>query len=83
MNKKGGIDPQNEESLKKAEAADLITLPEDVQGTNCFNCKFNEIIDPKKKVGYCMNKKVLQPVSSRMCCSLWDAEGSIRPWEKK
>jgi len=72
---------ENEEDkpsrLDRAKAADLVTLPENVEGTNCANCKF---IDLKEKM--CKHPQVDQKVSERMCCALWDAEGTIREWEE-
>lgn len=68
----------DEQRLQRAKAADLITLPENIEGTNCANCKF-------VKTGenlYCTHKKVLQNVTPKMCCIYWDAEGVIREWEK-
>jgi hypothetical protein len=35
--KNGGIIPQD---MKTAKKADLISLPPDVEGTNCGNCRF-------------------------------------------
>jgi ribosome modulation factor len=56
-------------------AADFVTLPESVKGTNCSNCRFQE-----NKV--CQNPEIQgQPVTERNCCALWDAEGTQRPWE--
>ena len=39
-NDQGGLDPANHEELARYKHADLITLPADVKGTNCGNCKF-------------------------------------------
>lgn len=63
--------------LDRAEHADLITLPENITGTNCSNCKF---VDLKTKM--CNHPEVNQKVSERMCCKYWDAEGTKREWEK-
>lgn len=62
--------------MGRAKAADLIALPDGVSGTNCGNCRF-------VKRGFCENEKVRQPVTDRMCCALWDADGVVRPWEEK
>lgn len=62
--------------LERAKEADLITLPENIEGTNCGNCKF---VDLKNKM--CLHPKVAQKVSEKMCCALWDAEGVVREWE--
>lgn len=63
---------------ERAEKVDLIVLPEAIQGTNCGNCKF---INPD--TNDCNNKEVLQKVSERMCCALWDAEGVKRKWKEQ
>lgn len=81
MNKNGGINPQSQEDLIKAKEVDLITLPKDIKGTNCFNCKFNKIVDTENRIGYCTNPKVKQLVNERMCCALWDNKGVERPWK--
>ena len=70
----------SKEDQEVAKAVDLITLPESVEGTNCFNCKYIKKWD--FEAGFCMNKKIELPVTSKMCCALWDAEGTIRSWEK-
>lgn len=67
-----------DEKLERAKNVDLITLPKDIKGTNCANCKF---IDIERE--YCTHKDVAQKVSPRMCCALWDAEGVKREWETK
>lgn len=67
-----------DEKLERAKAADLMTLPEGIEGTNCANCRF---VDLERE--YCTHKDVDQKVSPRMCCALWDAEGAKREWETK
>lgn len=81
-NKTGGIDYQDKESLGRAKKADLLTLPKKVDGTNCGNCKFVKILHEEKGEGFCTHKDVRLPVTSRMCCALWNADGSSRSWEK-
>jgi len=67
---RGGIVPSN---IKRAKRVDLITLPEDVKGTNCGNCKWiNE--------GFCTHPEVKMHVNDRMCCAEWDNKGVKRPW---
>jgi hypothetical protein len=64
--------------MERAKEADLVTLPEQVTGTNCANCKWVE-------GNFCKNPKVNQDLKDsapRMCCALWDAEGTKRAWEK-
>jgi len=78
----GGYDgdddtPEEEaQELKRAEKVDLITIPVGIAGVNCGNCEY---VNSKKN--YCNNKKVLQEVNVRMCCSLWDNKGTKRAWE--
>jgi hypothetical protein len=69
LNEQGGIDPKNEEEMKRAEKADLITLP---GGTK------KEGKDKK----YCNNEKIKMEVTIRMCCAYWDNIGVKRPWLK-
>jgi hypothetical protein len=67
---------EDENKLERAKAADLVTLPETIVGTNCSNCIF---IDLETKT--CKHPQVLQKVSERMCCAFWDAPGTLRAWE--
>ena len=78
-NELGGVEAENKEQLEKAKNVDLVTLPRDVRGTNCFNCKFikNKMI----KHGYCSHPKVSQNVNGRMCCILWSATGEHRQFK--
>lgn len=64
--------------MKVAKKVDLIVLP--VPGTNCGNCKF---LTKTKDGLFCNNKKVKQPVTKKMCCSLWDRDDVKRPWGKE
>lgn len=82
MNKQGGTTPNDEAASKRAKKSDLVTLPQKVEGTNCANCKYVEILDKKQGLGFCVNKKVFQLVTKRMCCALWDADGTLRSWKK-
>jgi hypothetical protein len=70
----GGLIPTSSE---RAKAADVITLPEGVEGTRCDNCVFIRKIEGKK-YGYCVHPKVRMPVNNRMCCKWWNAEGTLR-----
>jgi hypothetical protein len=71
----GGVIP---EAKDRAKAVDLITLPDDVKGTNCGLCVW---ID--EDGDYCTNPKVDMPVNERMCCNLWQRHGTLREYEKK
>ena len=63
--------------LAAAKHADLITLPESVQGTNCGNCEYFV-----KKTKFCKHEEVQQTVSDKMCCKYWDHPDAKRAWEK-
>lgn len=62
--------------IKRAKQSDLVVLPKEITGTNCFNCKFIERSNDGQ--GFCNNDKVLQNVTERMCCCFWDADGTTR-----
>lgn len=76
-NAQGGFDPTSKEQIKKFKKVDLITLP--VEGTNCGNCMFMVKVD--KGVGWCNHKEVLEYVTPRMCCALWNNTDVKRQWE--
>ena len=76
FNRQGGVEIRSHEDLLRAKKADLITLPKDVTGTNCFNCKW--IKNKEGKVGYCSHPKVAQDVSERQCCANWDNSKTLR-----
>lgn len=82
INKQKGIDYNTNTDNKKAKEADLITLPKEVKGTNCSNCKFVKIIDEKHKIGFCEHPKVKLNVTDHMCCKFWDNKDALRSWEK-
>jgi hypothetical protein len=69
--------------LERAKEADLITLPENVEGTNCGNCKFFSGHGNNFGTGMCIHPRVSQKVTARDCCALWDAPGTKRKWEEK
>ncbi len=78
LNEIGGY-RYSEEQNKIAKKVDLLTLPKGVEGTNCFNCVFIKKYD--NHTGFCINKDIQLPVTSKMCCALWYGEGSFRSWE--
>jgi hypothetical protein len=78
MDPHGGLVPP---SLERAKKVDLITLPIELVGTNCGNCKHFEGL--RGAPGFCNHKDVRMHVTNRQCCVKWDAEGTYRPWEKK
>lgn len=75
LDKLGGEIPSD---LERAKKADLITLPKNVPGTNCSNCKF---VTEKGKGHFCDHPEVQMVVTKKNCCAFWDAEGAIRAWE--
>lgn len=80
-NKQGGIDDIYSDSLKRAKNVDLVTLPENISGTNCYNCKW--IKEKTRSKGYCSNPRVSQYVNNRMCCAIWDSNDALRNFEGK
>jgi len=82
INHIGGYNYSEKEN-QTAKKVDLITLPKSVEGTNCSNCMYVKILDANKGLGFCTHKEIQLPVTARMCCSLWNAEGSLRSWEHR
>lgn len=76
-NKNGGMDYENRNDISRARKVDLITLPKNIAGTNCENCKFVNLFKM-----FCTHPDILLYVTDRMCCAMWDREGSIREWQK-
>jgi hypothetical protein len=68
----GGLIPTDEE---RAKAADVITLPKGIDGTNCGNCLFIKKIKGRENK-HCLHPEVDMPVNDRMCCKHWDAYGT-------
>jgi len=77
MNVQGGVDPVDQGALARAARTDLVTLPLDVEGTNCGNCRF---VTGGNPIAFCLHPSVWQAVTARMCCALWDATGTRRSW---
>lgn len=73
----GGVIPQD---MATAKAADLITLPPSVPGTNCFNCMYALSISGNPSTRYCRHRRIRQIVNERNCCSYWDNPEVKRPW---
>lgn len=78
----GGINETDKPALERAKKADLVTLPEDVEGTNCYNCKWISSYKNDEK-GMCTEPHVRQYVNQRMCCILWSGKGEYRPFKRK
>ncbi len=70
LNEQGGIDPSTDGDMKRAQTADLITLP---GGSR------DEVIGKR----FCNNEAIQLYVTVRMCCAYWDNKSVRRPWEKK
>jgi hypothetical protein len=68
LNDQGGLNPQSQDEMKRAQKADLITLP---GGTR------SDIISKK----FCNHPAIQMYVTIRMCCAYWDSPGVIRPWK--
>src|SRR5581483_6226868 len=60
--------------------ADFVELPQDVEGTNCGNCEYNED-------GECQYNGVVDlrglSVDSGHCCAFWDSPGTMREWQEQ
>jgi hypothetical protein len=69
LNVQGGIDPKTPEEMKRAEKADLITLPGGSKADTLTK-------------RYCFNDQIEMFVTVRMCCGYWDNIGVKRPWKK-
>lgn len=77
----GGVNNSDPDAIKRAKDADLVTLPKEVKGTNCYNCQW--ISSDKKPYGkMCKNPKVKQFVNERMCCALWANKGMYTPFKR-
>lgn len=74
LNKLGGILARTEDELARAKNVDLITMPKDIDGTNCGNCKFI-------KQHHCSHPRVNQKVNNRQCCVLWSRNGEYRQFK--
>jgi len=75
-NKDGGY-TYSGEALKIAEKFDLITLPKNIEGTNCANCSW---YTPYKDGGFCFRSNILLPVTAKMSCAYWNSLSVKRDW---
>lgn len=76
-----GFRPKNEAELKKFKHADLIVLPNKIEGTNCGNCEYGS----EKGIDgilYCRHKDLECWVTDRMCCKYWDHADVKRNWKR-
>lgn len=76
-NNQGGFTPETDQQLKRFKHADLITLPENVKGTNCGNCSY---MRHQGKIGFCAHEEIQDYVTERMCCQYWDHKDINRAW---
>ncbi len=68
LDPQGGLKMTDKKVLKTAQDADLVTLPGKATTTEKFMCT---------------HPKVKLPVTERMCCAFWDAQGILRAFGKK
>lgn len=66
VNENGGLKAPSKEYLKMSKEVDLATLP-------------GKATVAEK--GFCDHKKVMEWVTERMCCALWDGEGTKREFK--
>jgi len=69
LNSVGGIDPKGDFEIYRAQATDLITLPDGSK-------------DDAADKRHCHHPKVNMFVTARMCCALWDHDKVKRPWQQ-
>jgi hypothetical protein len=69
LNDQGDLDPKTDETMQRAQKADLITLPGGSK-TEVTNKKF-------------CKKKLQMLLPSACACAYWDNEGAWRPWKQK
>lgn len=85
-NRLGGINEMDKKALDRAKRVDLITLPDEVDGTNCYNCIFiSSHKQEEDDIDYamCTHPEVRQYVNERMCCTLWSGKGEFRPFKRE
>lgn len=75
VNEQGGVEPQNKRAAK---LVNLLTLPLEVKGANCENCRYYNSFN--KLAGFCHNPKVKQFVNKRMHCALWSTPGELKEY---
>ncbi len=69
----GGVIPIDRE---RAKAAELVTLPMDVQGKSCKSCDY--FVDAESR---CVNAKVDMPVTEHQACRWWANPGTFKTWK--
>jgi hypothetical protein len=81
VNEQDGFQYLDREDAKRAVGCDLGTLPLEIQGTNCGNCKYARASVQDRNIIECAHPAVRLPVTARMCCAFWDSIGFKRAWE--
>lgn len=66
LNENGGIKPYSKNYVKMSKEVDLVTLP-------------GKATVSEKAI--CEHKKIMDWVTERMCCALWDGEGTKREYK--
>lgn len=66
----GGFSLSDPQQLDNAKKAVLVSMPHDITGTNCANCKYfsND---------FCNHPQMKLAVNERQCCNYWDKEGTF------
>lgn len=81
LDEQGGIVPPDN-MMEASEEFDFVTLPEEIPGTNCRNCRFAKEVDEENEVYVCTHPSLYGlHITERNCCALWDAEGTLRHWK--
>ena len=68
--------------MQTAQAANLMTLPDGVEGASCANCMAFRVLDPETGAGFCTNPAVKQDTTARMVCGNWDSGDAHKAWEQ-
>ena len=65
LNKQGGLTYTDKSAIERAKKVDLITLPFDIEGTRCDNCKyFTQVRDSSE--GHCTHEDIDLDVTDRI-----------------
>lgn len=78
-NDHGGVDPRAPEEMQAAQAAQLVTLPPDVEGAKCGTCVHFRPITEEMGHGFCTNPAIKMDVTDHMHCINWSHPGVHDP----
>lgn len=78
-NDNGGVDPREPEEMQAAQAAQLVTLPPDVEGAKCGTCIHFRPITQEMGHGFCTNPMIKMDVTDHMHCINWSHPGVHDP----